>query len=360
MSVRIGLQTLRAYAVARTLFQPVDLAMAIQTLGFVQIDPIRAPARAQDLILRHRVDGYRAGDLAARFAELPLAEDFVHVYGIVPAAALAFLHPRRRERPWRVEREHPRLARKILDHVARNGPTHPRDLTRAFGPTRVVNGWGGASAATTRMLEALHYRGALRVIRRDNGVKVYGIAPPREATLPLAARADALVRMLIALYAPLPIASLRQLMVMIGTESLPESMRARALARMRKDDRFARATVGDVEYVWPAGEATASEAPARVRLLAPFDPLVWDRRRFEHFFGWEYRLEAYTPAAKRHYGYYALPLLWRDRVIGWANVAPSANRLDVRTGFVERKPADARFARELEREVDALSRAIGL
>jgi hypothetical protein len=48
---------------------------------------------------------------------------------------------------------------------------------------------------------------------------------------------------------------------------------------------------------------------------------VWDRRRFEHLWGWAYRFEAYTPAPKRVRGYYALPLLWRDRVIGWGNLA---------------------------------------
>ena len=53
-----------------------------------------------------------------------------------------------------------------------------------------------------------------------------------------------------------------------------------------------------------------------MRLLAPFDPIVWDRRRFELLWGWPYRFEAYTPVAKRKLGYYALPLLWRDRV--WA------------------------------------------
>src|SRR5438552_4053013 len=141
--VPLKLAALRAYAVTRTLFQPIDLAAAIRTLGFVQIDPIRAPARAQDLILRHRVADYRIGDLASQFAKLPLAEDFLHVYGVLPETSLRLLHPRRRVRVWRVEREHPRLARKILDHVARNGPTHPRDLTRAFGAGRIINGWGG-------------------------------------------------------------------------------------------------------------------------------------------------------------------------------------------------------------------------
>jgi uncharacterized protein YcaQ len=72
-------------------------------------------------------------------------------------------------------------------------------------------------------------------------------------------------------------------------------------------------------YLWPYAASNHQEAPANVRFLAPFDPLVWDRRRFEHFWGWAYRFEAYTPVAKRIRGYYAMPLLWRDSVIGWAN-----------------------------------------
>jgi uncharacterized protein YcaQ len=93
-----------------------------------------------------------------------------------------------------------------------------------------------------------------------------------------------------------------------------------------------------------------------VRLLAPFDPLVWDRRRFEMFWGWAYRFEAYTPAHKRKLGYYALPLLWRDRVIGWGNVSVKPNgRLASDLGYVgSRPPRDAAFKRELEAELDRL------
>src|SRR5258705_12490925 len=101
------LAALRAHAATRTFFRADDLAEAVRTLGFVQIDPIRAPARAQDLILRHRVRDYRAGELEARFSELPLVEDFVHVYGVLPEASLDLLHPRRHHHPLRVELGHP-------------------------------------------------------------------------------------------------------------------------------------------------------------------------------------------------------------------------------------------------------------
>src|SRR5690242_21349935 len=88
------LDDLRRYAVARTLGPPTTLAKAIATLGFVQADPIRAPARAQDLTLRHRVAGYRAGDLERRYSELGIEEDFFVVYGFLPRSIQALMHPR--------------------------------------------------------------------------------------------------------------------------------------------------------------------------------------------------------------------------------------------------------------------------
>jgi uncharacterized protein len=88
-----------------------------------------------------------------------------------------------------------------------------------------------------------------------------------------------------------------------------------------------------------------------VRLLAPFDPVVWDRRRFEHLHGWEYRFEAYTPAAKRKLGYYALPLLWQDKIIGWGNLKVVNGKLESEIGFVDAKPKSKVFNTALETEL---------
>jgi uncharacterized protein YcaQ len=98
-----------------------------------------------------------------------------------------------------------------------------------------------------------------------------------------------------------------------------------------------------------------------VRLLGPFDPAVWDRRRFELFWGWAYRFEAYVPASKRKRGYYALPLLWRDRVIGWGNISVKSGELQSNFGYVEaRPPRDRSFKRELEAELDRMRAFLGL
>jgi uncharacterized protein YcaQ len=98
-----------------------------------------------------------------------------------------------------------------------------------------------------------------------------------------------------------------------------------------------------------------------VRLLAPFDPVVHDRARFELLWGWTYRFEAYTPAPKRKLGYYALPLLWRDRVIGWTNLTVKNGALLADPGYVHSQPPkDRAFQRELDAELARIRFFLGL
>ena len=88
--------------------------------------------------------------------------------------------------------------------------------------------------------------------------------------------------------------------------------------------------------------------------------MVWDRDRFERLWGWEYRFEAYTPAPKRKRGYYALPLLWRDRVIGWGNLSVQGGELEAELGYVASPPCDRAFQRELAEELDRVRFFLGL
>jgi uncharacterized protein YcaQ len=261
--------------------------------------------------------------------------------------------------PWQVEREHPRIAKRILAYIGEHGPTHPRELQKVLGMARAVNGWGGESIATTRMLEVLHYRGHLRIARRDKGVKVYELAHPLRKPLAATARIRQLLELVLNLYAPLPERTLRELAAIVVRTSLPGANGAHAVERMIAGDRVERAIVDGVAYVWPAGEEMMAKANDKVRLLAPFDPIVWDRRRFELLWGWAYRFEAYTPPAKRLRGYYALPLLWHDAVIGWANAALVGGALEVEVGFVGKRPRGAAFRRELDAEVERMSTFLG-
>jgi uncharacterized protein len=356
--MRSALRNLRAYAVARSLRRSASIADAIARLRFLQLDPIRAPARAADLILRQRVDGYRAGDLDREYPQIGLVEDYLHVYGVLTAEARALLHPRSASLRFRVEREHPRLASRVLDHVTRHGPTHPRDLA-LLGRHTTVNGWGSDSAATTRVLEALHFRGKLHVARRVNGIKVYAIADALESSRTPAERAQEILRLLLDLYAPLPEASLHELARMVPESSLSPALRLRALAAFVVGHDVTRTVVDGTSWLMPAGEELAEVGDQRVRLLAPFDPIVWDRRRFERFWRWDYRLEAYTPPAKRRFGYYALPMLRGDDVIGWANAQVREGVLVVEPGYAHAEPKGAAFRRELAAEAERLRAFVG-
>src|SRR6516162_9252414 len=162
--MRLSLSHLRRYAIARSLFKPTTLKRAIEKLGFVQADPIRAPARAQDLTLRHRVAGYRAGDLERRYVALGIEEDFFVNYGFVTRTVRNLMHPRPVPRKWTgVRREQ---AEAVLDFVRARTDVSPKDVNSQFAFGSVTNYWGGQSLATTHLLEAMHYRGLLRVARR--------------------------------------------------------------------------------------------------------------------------------------------------------------------------------------------------
>jgi len=348
----IDIDTLRRYAVARTLFKPTTLPRAIDRLGFVQADPIRAPARAQDLTLRHRVRDYRAGDLERRYPRLDIEEDFFINYGFVPRAMHLLMHPRMPGSAWPKARRAQAAA--VLDFVRERGVVHPREVDAHFQHGRARNWFGGSSRASTQLLDAMHYRGLLRVARREGGTRCYAARDSHPAAEDPERALDTLVDLLVCKYAPLPLPSLKYLIRLLASAA-PQWAALRGAAQARARVRLAHAVVDGIDWYWPSGENPASRRHVpddTVRLLAPFDPLVWDRRRFELLWGWAYRFEAYTPAPQRLRGYYALPLLWRDRVVGWGNLEQRDGRLQEEIGYVDgHAPGDAGYRQALADEL---------
>ena len=199
------LDHLRRYAIARSLFAPTTLPLALQRLGFVQADPLRAPARAQDLTLRHRVDGYLAGDLERHYPTLGIEEDFFVNYGFLGAEHHALMHPRKARLRWSKARQ--AKADAVLAFVRERGAVHPREVDAHFSHGKVTNWFGGSSNASTELLDGMHYRGLLRVARRDGGTRVYAAREPwpeHGDRAQIRSRMDALVDVVVATYAPLP------------------------------------------------------------------------------------------------------------------------------------------------------------
>src|SRR5258707_3378731 len=347
----ISLGELRRFTVARNIFKPTTLKAAIHRMGFVQADPIRAPARAQDLILRHRVKNYHAGDLERRYATLDIEEDFFIIYGFVTKSLHALMHPRSDSRVpaddvgslWLSGEK--KRAQLLLEFIRERGAVHPREVDEHFSHGSVRNYWGGSSNATTHLLDAMHYSGLLRVMRREDGIRIYAareLAVERpsvqgsrllssadiQAMKPQQRRRlvdqtpsdndvrrahiDTLVDVAIGIYAPLPRASLSILVNRLRF-AVPQWHNELKDSLQRAKQRLSHTHLDGIDWYWPATCDGARGSPEdSVRLLPPFDPVVWDRARFELLWGWTYRFEAYTPVAKRKRAYYALPILWRD------------------------------------------------
>ncbi|HSE17179.1 MAG TPA: crosslink repair DNA glycosylase YcaQ family protein [Pyrinomonadaceae bacterium] len=345
----ITIDDLRRFTVARNFPKPTTLNRALQRMGFVQADPIRAPARAQDLILRHRVKDYRAGDLERRYTSLDVEEDFFVNYGYVTRSLQTLMHPRP---PLQKKR-----AKLLLDFVRERGVVHPREVDEHFAHGTVTNYWGGSSSATTHLLDAMHYAGLLRIVRREKGIRVYSEhqhEPVPRGAAERRARIDALADVVVRIYAPLPGPSLSFYLRRLRYAA-PQWEKEIPSAVQRAKKRLAHTRVGNVDWYWPSDESIDDGSTQEVvRLLAPFDPVVHDRDRFERLWGWTYRFEAYTPAAKRKLGYYAMPLLWRDRVTGWANLSVKNGDLAYEIGYVNEPPREDKYRRELNAELERM------
>ena len=343
-----NLELLRRYAITRSLFKPTSLMRAIVRLGFVQADPMRAPARAQDLILLHRVRNYRAGQLEHRYPHLAIEEAFFINYGFMPSGTLTLLHPRGTPRAWdHWDKKMQARAQEVLAFVRQNGHTSSKDVQTRFKHGRIKR-WGANLNLSNHLLEGLHYRGLLRVTRREAGTRIYQAVehlPLEDTPEARLARAGQFLDLLINLYAPLTATSLGYLCTLLryGVSHLAAEVRQ---LQQNSKSRYAHAQIDGRLWLWPHNEKAISARDSiddRLRFLAPFDPIVSDRGRFQLFWGWEYKLEAYMPAHKRRMRHYALPMLWGEQMLGWANLKVVDGRLQHELGFAGPRPRDRAF-----------------
>lgn len=326
-------------AIAQTLFPKTSLAEAFNRLQFIQADPIQSPARAQDLILRHRVSDYKNGDLTNNYSQLKIEEDFLYAHGFMTEALWKLLHPRAKV-------ELTDFDKKVLSAVKELGVADPKKLQDSLGKHQERNWWGGKSQATRMSLERLHYYGLVKIIARNKGVRTYAAFNPPMDNLSENVRMQAIILAIVNILSPVTSKTLNQSLVRVRQHFGDTSS---IIRRLIDEGLLVSEVVDGVNYVIRNGESEPEEPSDYVRFLAPFDPVVWDRLRFEHLWGWAYRFEAYVPKHKRVRGYYAMPLLWRDRIIGWANIDKQVN---VELGFVNGKPKDKLFSTALAEEID--------
>jgi hypothetical protein len=295
----------------------------VRRLGFLQVDPISTVAPPQRLVLWSRLGPYDPEELdRLLWEEKQLFEWGAFIWPIEALPLVRALMRRRRGRySWERRateflKANARFKRQVLEELERRGPLLARELDDRSVTPWESHGWTGGRGVT-EMLEILHGRGVVAIVGRRNGQRLWDLAerwyPPETERIAL-----------------------------------------REAERRLAEQRFRALGVRLGPSGWEAHpEAEDRRVPDRVTLLSPFDRLVHDRDRAEALFDFRYRLEMYVPKAKREYGYYVLPLLVGDRLVGRAEP-----RFDRRTRTLELLGAWGDTSR-LQEALESLGRFLG-
>jgi uncharacterized protein YcaQ len=303
-----------------------DVLAAIRRMGVLQIDTISVVARSPYLVLWSRLGDYEPAWLEQLLAEGKLFEYWAHEACFVPIEDYGLYRHRMLDPDsmgWKSGaswmKGHSEQVERVLEHIRVNGPTRAADFERTDGKS---GGWW-AWKPEKRSLEALFTAGKVMVARRQNFHRVYDLA---ERVLPGwdDSRAPGIeeVRREFVLRAVKALGVAKAIWIPDYHRTRPPHLAPQALV---DDGLLLRARVEgwkEPVFVHPdhAGLlARAAEGrlnPTVTALLSPFDPIVWDRRRALELFGFDYRLECYTPLEKRRYGYFTLPVLRRGQLIG--------------------------------------------
>jgi uncharacterized protein YcaQ len=297
----------------------------------VQIDSVMTVARAHRLTLASRVGRIPAGTLNGLRREGRIAEVWAHEACFIPADELpwfrAAMLAATEHRWWGpVLQEHPHLTREVMAR-AQEGPITAADFGGAGTP-----GWWEWSAAK-QVIESLFAIGQLAVRERRGFTRVYDLPERLYAPAQLEPITDdqAILRHLI----------LRSVRArgLITQSRLTDYYRLRGRAKdvalavgdLVDEGALQRVAVGEhVALLEPATLAAAPSRPTAAVLLCPFDNLIWDREEADRLFGFRHVLEIYVPQPKRQWGYYVLPLLVGDRIVGRADVKADRKKGELR------------------------------
>jgi uncharacterized protein YcaQ len=306
-----------------------DVLESVRRMGVLQIDSISVVARSPYLVLWSRLGSYEPRWLDELLAEGALFEYWSHAACFIPIEDYGLYRRRmidglERSRAW--ISDHPEEIEQVMSRVQEKGPVRSVEFERTDGK---AGGWWEWKPEK-RALEHLYTAGELMISRRDpNFHRVYdlrervleralpgwedGLAPtPEEVRRTLALKVVRALGVTVARWVP-------------DYFRTPKRGMAGLLEELADRGELLRARIEGLDepaYVHPDSAALAEKVvsgglePLRTTLLSPFDPVVWDRARALELFGFEYRIEVYTPAARRRYGYYSLPILHRGALVG--------------------------------------------
>ena len=336
---------------------------AIAQLAYIQIDTISVVERAHHHVLRTRVPNYRPAFLDTLVGERKIFEYWYHAAAFLPMEDYRFSLPhmhsmRRGEARWLRSRDQT-LMRQVHARVVSDGPLRARDFE---DPRENRQGWWDWKPAK-QALEQLFMQGDLMVVGREGFQKVYDLT---ERVLPAGINTNTPTTKELAEHLvdnttrSHGFATAKCITYLRPGSELRQAVKEVLSARCH-EGRLVSFTLDNGERVYGIPELTEGRAPAapgKVRILSPFDNAVIQRDRGQVLFDFDYQVECYVPEDKRRFGYFCLPILYRDRLVGRMDCKAhrKEGRLNVKALHLEDARLVARFSREIaDRIVDAIS-----
>ena len=316
--------------------EPESVLRVVDRLGSLQFDPLEVAGRNHDLVLLARISGYRREWTDHwLYEDRRLYETYNKSLNIVPVAELPWYRHiwdrmRARHEAGAFD-DHAPLVEELLGRIREQGALLPRDV----GAREAIDWYWRPTNQVRAILEALAEVGTIGIARREGNLRVYDLAErlfPAEVLADQRPVREQQLHRFLARYRGHGLlgASGNQELWVGGTGYAADrsAMRAELLDAGRlvavtveglKGERFVVAE--DVTFLDQAEREVRDEAlpggnPAGVTFLAPLDPLCWDRDLLRRLFDFDYVWEVYVPAAKRRWGYYVLPVLYGDRLVG--------------------------------------------
>jgi uncharacterized protein len=377
--VRITAEAARRFLVARHFLAPaqsleggLDAVLEVfRKLGSIQFDPLAVAGRNHDLVLHGRVAGYEPGWCDELYERRQIFEAYNKGLSLVPSSEFPWFRGVLTRKAPRVLAENAEVAERVLERIRTEGPLSALDFERASGAT---TDWFGMPTNTVRaVLEAYAVTGVLGLARRDGNRRSYDLL---ERLLPPGLLAhnpplkEQLRHKLLSRYRAhglLGVGGGGDIFGGIGPakpdERWPEAPGRTAL----REELVERGDLVAVEVEGVRGKRLVvredvelleapPEPPPSVAFLPPFDPLIWDRGLLGSLFDFDYVWELFFPPGKRRWGWYVLPIVFRDRFVG--RIEPRIDRSNARVHVLDLWWENGFAPRRIDGFVEAMRQAL--
>jgi uncharacterized protein len=377
--VKVTADAARRFLVARQLLAPArslqggpkGVLEVFRRLGSVQFDPLAVAGRNHDLMLHARVAGYDPAWCDRLYERREIFEAYNKGLSLVPTSEFAWFRGNLSRNAPRTLDENADVAKRVLERIRAEGPLSSSDFERERGPT---TDWFGMPTNTVRaVLEAYAVTGVLGLARRDGNRRYYDLlerllpANVLRRKVPLEEQLRYKLLSRYRAHGLLGVGGAADIFGGLGPAKPDDRWPGYPGRHALRDELVERGELVPVDVEGVNGKRLVvsdevalleapPEPPPSVALVPPFDPTVWDRKLLANLFGFDYVWELFVPPAKRRWGWYVLPILFRDRFVG--RIEPRIERAEGRVDVLNLWWEDGFVPRRVDGFVDAMRDAL--